>query len=357
MSSYCRRFRFGFLVLGFSLAGLLALRAGETAPAKAKAKPAAKQAKEDDPLKFWFDPRRAQPAAAAELILAQNPFTAALLRLSGKTWVVWGELEIGDDVPELHPEWLDAAHDRDRKPMPDLRGRAPDEITKSERAIYSLYTQALVYAFRYPESAFAKKAKENEDVTFAHMYRETSKFRGKILHVEGHLKLLRKWDATVAAQAQGVRHVYEGWIHTQTRGAHPVCVLFPVLPEGLKPAEAGKIDRWVEFDGYLISLFRYTTTGRGERDTPLLIGPTLKLGDQPPVADEKPLVSPALLYGFVSFVIVVAGLVAGLSWWFRRGDQRVRRHLDEIRAQRTVEMLENDLDNPKEGNGFLTDHD
>jgi hypothetical protein len=277
-----------------------------------------------------------------------------LLRLVGKAWVVWGEQEIGKEVPELNPEWLDAAHDRDGQPLPNLYGRAPDEITKSERAICSLYTQALVYAFRYPESDFGRKAKETEDVTFAHMYRETAKFRGKVLHVEGHMKLLRKYDAPIAAQDQGVRYVYEGWIATETRGAHPVCVLFPVLPDGLKPAE--KMDRWVQFDGYLISKLRYKAI-RGDRNTPLLIGPTVKLGAQPPAADDKPLVSPAILYGFISFVVVVAVFVVGLSWWFRRGDQKVRRHLDEIRAQRTVEMLENELDHPKEGNGFMTDHD
>jgi len=348
----CGRFGFGILLLGFSLAG--------NVPAQAQNRPAApvvNAAKKaaDDPLKFWFDSRRAQPAAAAELILAQNPYQAAIVRLAGKRWVVWGELEIGDELPSLNPEWLDAAHERDGKPMPDLRGRAPDEITSAERAIYSLYSQALVYAFRYPESAFANKAKENEDIFFPQMYRDTWKHRGKIVHVEGHLRLLRKWDAPIAAQAQGVRYVYEGWIFTSTRGAHPICILVPVLPEGLKPEEE-KMDRWAQFDGYLISRLRYRAI-RGDRDTPLLIGPTLKVGGQAPVTEEKPLVSPGLLYGFVSFVVVVGVLVVGLSWWFRRGDQRVRRHLAQIQAQRTVEMLEQEIHKEKEGNGYLTDHD
>jgi hypothetical protein len=239
--------------------------------------------------------------------------------------------------------------------MPDLRGRAPDEITASERAICSLYTQALVYAFSYPEKLFANKAKENEDVTFAHMYREPAKHRGKVLHVEGHLKRLRKWDAPLAAQVEGVRYVHEGWIFTQTRGAHPVCVLVPVLPDGLKPSE-DKLERWVQFDGYLISKMRYRAQ-KGDRETPVLIGPTLKLGDQPPVAADRPMISPALLYGFVSFVIVVVALVVSLSWWFRRGDQRVRRHLADLRAQRTIEMLENGPHEPEEGNGYLTNRD
>jgi hypothetical protein len=347
-----RRFYFAVLLLGCWLTESSILRAQNVPPVKAKAK-SAKQAEPDDPLKFWFDSRRARPAAAAELILAQHPYAIAALRFAGKSMVAWGEWEVGDELPALDPKWLEAAGERDGRPMPKLDGRAPDEITEAERAVYGLYTQALVYASRYPESAFAAKATENQDVTFAHMYHEPWKYRGKVVHIEGHLKILRKWDAPIAAQAEGVRHVYEGWIFTRTRGAHPVCVLFPVLPDGLKPDE--ELERWVQFDGYLIAKYRYRAI-RGDRDTLLLIGPTVKLAAQPPVAD-KPLVSPALLYGFVGFVVVVGVLVVGLSWWFRRGDQRVRRHLAEIQAQRSVEMLEKGIDKAKEGNGYMTGRD
>ena len=214
-----------------------------------------------DPLEFWFDPQRAQAAAVAELVAAQNPFTILALRIRGHDLVVWGEPEFAaEEAPPLDPQWLDAAQDRDGKPMPNIIGKAPDEISKSVKDYYRLYNQALVNAFRTPPEAFAKSAQGNEDVTFAHLYNETWKYRGKVVPVKGYLKRLRKYDAPVAARAQGVKFVYEGWIALPTYKTHPLCVLFPVLPDRLKPAE--NMNTWVEFNGYVINLYKYKS-GKG----------------------------------------------------------------------------------------------
>src|SRR5579864_2195925 len=80
---------------------------------------AQKQKKARDPLEFWFDPRRAQPAAAVELIAAQNPFTIMAMRLRGHSLVVWGEPEFAaEEAPDLNRKWLTSAAERDNKPMP-----------------------------------------------------------------------------------------------------------------------------------------------------------------------------------------------------------------------------------------------
>ncbi len=331
------------LLLGLWLGFLSVARAQDAVKAPLLAK--AVKAREHDSYRFWFDPRRAQPAAAAEIVLTHDPYLALALRLRGRSLLVWNEPDVPDEAPALNPEWLGAAHDRDGKPLPDLRGRSPDEIKKSERDFYSLYNQALANAFWVPASAFAKSARENEDVTFAHLYTEIWKYRGKVIHLEGRLKRLRKYDAPRAAQAKGVKNVFEGWVFLPTTGSHPVCVLFPLLPEGLKPAE--NMDRVVSFDGYAIFLFRYRS-GDGDKKTPLLIAPTLKLLDRATHVEGKNIsgMSPSLLYLFVGFVVGVAVLVIGLSWWLRRGDQQVREHLARLRAERTAEMLEDDGPKP-----------
>lgn len=318
--------------------GLLAF-AGDGAHAQ-------KKEKERDPLEFWFDPRRAQPAAVVELVAAQNPFTIMALRIRGHSLVVWGEPEFAaEEAPDLNRHWLTSAGDRDGKPMPDFRGKAPDEIPQADKDYYRLVNQALINAFWTAPEAFAKSAKPNENVTFSHMYNEIWKYRGKVVPVKGHLRRLYERDTPIATrQAFGIKTMYEGWIALPTYGTHPICVWFPILPEGLKPA--GKMNTWVEFNGYVINLYRYTT---GEKDakgqnltrkTPFLIGPTVKLAKAPPAASSGPIFSPALLYGFVGFVAVVVLFVICLNLWFRRGDQRIRDRLNQLQAQRTVEMME-----------------
>jgi hypothetical protein len=315
-----------------------------------------------DPFEFWFDPRRTQPAAAVELVAAQNPFTIVALRLRGRDLVVWGELEFaGDEAPDLNPHWLASARERDGKPMPDIADKEPDEVSKGVKDYYQLYNQALVYAARTPAEAFAKSAKANESITFAHLYNETWKYRGKVIPVKGHLMRLREYDPPIAARAQGVKKIYEGWIAPPTYRSHPLCVLFPDLPDRLKPAE--KMNTWVEFNGYVINLYRYTS-GREDAkgklqqlNTVLLIGPTVKLAPAPSGA----LISPALLYGFVGFVVVVAVFVICLNLWFRKGDQRVRNRLSQLQAQRAMEMLEHpggapdEIPKSPEGNGHVVD--
>jgi hypothetical protein len=358
MNPCCRRFGLGLvlLVLGPSLASAQ----DKTAAGKAryeKARPnkaAVKQAKASDPLEFWFDPRRAQPAAAAELILAQNPYTILELRYWSRKKLVWAEPEFAsEEAPPLDPEWLGDVRQRDRQPMPNLVGRAPDEIPKAYRSFINLYNEALVHAFWTPADVFAKSAKENEHVTFAHMYTQTDKYRGKVIHLEGQLRRVRKYDnVPQGARDKGVLELYEGWIQLPTLKSHPVCVVFPILPDGLKPAE--HMNRWVAFDGYLIYLYRYRSGKDQDLNTPLLIGPTVRMEAEAPAA-ERPLLSPTLIYVFVGFVAAVVMVVVGLSWWFRRGDQRVRDHLARMRAQRTVEML--DDDRAGEGNGYRVDRE
>jgi hypothetical protein len=179
------------------------------------------------------------------------------------------------------------------------------------------------------------------------MYTQVDTYRGRVLHIEGRLLRLRKWDKIPKdAQEKGVKEVYEGWIALPLRGSHPVCVLFPILPEGLEPAE--QVDRDVSFDGYLICLYRYRS-GKGDLDTPLLIGPSVRLTSAPAEVPTVSVVSPSLLYGFAGFVALVALLVGGLSWWFRRGDRRVREHLDKLREAKALEMLEGDPEPPANG--------
>jgi len=298
--------------------------------------------KEQDEISFWIVRERSQPAAAAQVILAGNPIAIMALRLAGKQYVVWDEPEfIENHALLLNAQWLHAV--RDKTPMPDFRGKAPDEISKADEEQYLLYCQALVYAFRTPLDAFMKSSEEHGHVKFAHLYNHPGDYRGKVIPVRGRLKQLRKFDAPRKAQEDGVRYIYEGWIATDTPHSPPFCVVMPRAPEGIKLAES--MDRQVAFYGYFYKLYRYAAQGGRPVSTPMLIGPTLVPEKKLPVPkdeEDTPLSSQfiALIVGFLG---VVACFMVALNLWFRRGDRLVRQRLDQLHAQRALEGLENPL--------------
>lgn len=211
--------------------------------------------------------------------------------------------------------------------------RGPNDENLDEHYVYCY---VLYEAHRTPAPAFARSTRN--DLTFAHLYRETGKYRGEVVHVEGRLKRLRRYDPPLAAAEQGVRHLYEGWVFMDGAGGNPVCVVFTELPPGLKPAES--LDRRVAFDGYLFKRWRYKsvrTEGTNEwQQAPLLIGHTLVLAETAAAPAEgwtSPLL-PLFLLGLFALVLAVA---LGLVWWFRRSDRRVRARVAALAAPAFVE--------------------
>ncbi len=63
-------------------------------------------------------------------------------------------------------------------------------------------------------------------MTFAHLWNTPERYRGKVIPIQGRLARLRKNDATLAAQKQGVRYVYEGWIFGPTEHSRPFWVVY-----------------------------------------------------------------------------------------------------------------------------------
>src|SRR5437016_4009443 len=113
---------------------------------------------------FWEVRQRQEAGAAAQLVLAGNPLAVAVLRDEGLRWKVWLEPEfLGESVPALNPEWLELV--RDGTPMPNFRGKADDEKRADQVAIYKVWSQAVINAFKTPADAFAKSAEENSHVT------------------------------------------------------------------------------------------------------------------------------------------------------------------------------------------------
>jgi hypothetical protein len=204
------------------------------------------------------------------------------------------------------------------------------------------FSKVLFVASTISPEAFQKGARK--DLTYAHVFNHPSKYRGQVVHVEGILRQLRRFDPPATAKAAGVTDLYEGWVFdTQRFGADPWAVVFTELPSGMTPGE--KVSYPVAFDGYFFKRYRYesrgTRKGTKEKDwprVPLLIGRTVTLTAAPAAAsaadsDWTGSLVPIFL-GLVTGSIVLA---FGLGYWFRRGDRRVRERVATVAKREFVE--------------------
>jgi hypothetical protein len=292
------------------------------------------QNKDDD---FWFSRVRRKPAAAAQMVLARNPLTLAAMRFKSIEELVWEADEFASEfAPPLNPDWLEDI--ADSRPLPDLRGKAADELPKSALPTYHVMCQALIYSFQYPAEAFKKSARDNDFIKFPHLWGESKIHRGKVIPIEGRLVRIRKRESPWPAKQAGATHYYEGWVFGDTQRAHPYCAIFTVLPEGFEVTE--KVNRRVKFNGYYMGRFTFRVPDK-DLDIPLLIGPTIYgVGTVEPALDDTPF-SLVVLIGVVALLTGLVAVICGISWWFRKGDRAIQAQLTARQEQQALEMMEN----------------
>jgi hypothetical protein len=268
-------------------------------------------------------------AAAAGAVGMRQPTSVLGVLLSGRSLSLWDALPAS---PPARPGNAPAA----ALPIdPDLllgvEDRAPVRNADENYDEFQAYNLLLVRAHKTTAGAFAKGARR--DLTFAHLFEEPAKYRGQIVHIEGLLRRLRKFDAARLAARDGVPALYEGWVFDPEYGYNPYCVIVTELPKSIAIGE--KLDRHVSFDGYFFKRYRYKA-GDGVRDAPLLIGRTLTpsasqgsaVNARAPWLDSS---TPWLLIAFLAILLVTAGFGIALTLWFKRGDKQVRARLDAAR--------------------------
>lgn len=290
-----------------------------------------------DALTFWDSKDRARPAAAAQVAGMGNlPLTALALRSAGRHFVVWDEVGFAElFAPELNPDLLRQVVDG--RWMPIIVARPKTEIRPEDMAFYKAYSEALVRSFDSTLDAFKKSAEESKYVTYPHLMNTPSKYRGKVIPIKGTMVRLRREDASsLAKQNGGVQDVYVGWVFGPTPHSNPFCVQFPILPEGLEPAETMRQE--VTFYGYFLATFMYEGAQKDDVPlrlvTPLLIGPTVVLGKKAAAIVEAdtplPLVVLVAFVGFLTFLSVVFFV---MYYWLERNARHTKAKLDEIKAK------------------------
>src|SRR5262249_32086288 len=157
--------------------------------------------------------------AAAASVAIHHPAGVCSLLLAGRSMSLW-------DASPSRPEKA-APSDKASAIDPDIlfgiEDRAPVRNAEENYNEIQAYNYLLIQAHKTATSALAKGARR--DLTFAHLFEEPSKYRGQLIHVEGLLRRLRKFDTARLAAKEGVPVLYEGWIFDADHGNNPYCVI------------------------------------------------------------------------------------------------------------------------------------
>jgi hypothetical protein len=224
----------------------------------------------------------------------------------------------------------DVSIDRDLPMFLHIEDRQPVLSARENLDEATAYNYLLTRAHDASAAAFARKS--HPEVRHYHLWDDPQKYRGEIVHVEGELRMLRRYDAPKLAQNGGVRDLYEGWVRDDHDKHNLWCIIFTDLPEGLNVD--GSRGQHVAFDGYFFKLYRYTDNNHDARLAPLLIGHAPEY--EVPVAHTFPTTFLLCFLGLISTTVTV---VLAVAWWFRRGDDRVRQRLRVARAAQLMETF------------------
>jgi hypothetical protein len=215
----------------------------------------------------------------------------------------------------------------DRGVLTDIEDRQPVRSFEQNYDEASSYDYLLVTAHKTDQSELAKVARR--DISFVHLLEEPEKYRGEIVHIEGKLRRLRRFDATALATKEGVPVLYEGWIFPEGAFANPYCVIMSEVPEGMKVGD--KVDYKVAFDGYSFKVYRYKA-GDGNRIAPLLIGRGITLLEPALVTQPAGVgIGDRFTIAILSILAGTVVLALGLGWWYRQGDRKILGRLNQAR--------------------------
>ncbi len=260
-----------------------------------------------------MDDRTRAVIAAGSVVALSEPVTAYTLVQAGNGFSLWSGLP---ENPE--PDVSKAP------PLVNLESVKDGEpIRSGEEGL--AFCEALVKAHQTSDQAFSQSA--TRGLTYANLFSEPQLHRGKVVHFEGLLRRLSRFEPPAETKLDGVKDQYEGWMFDPERyGAHPVCVIFTDLPAGLEPGD--RLDARVSVDGYFFKRYRYKSAD-GTRDAPLLISRTLMLKQAPSKPDSE---EGGFFSGFmaVTFMAALGGvflLALLLTLWYRRSDRQVQQRL------------------------------
>jgi hypothetical protein len=240
--------------------------------------------------------------------------------------------------------------------LKDVEDEKRTATPRTNAAEFWGYCETILVAAKTSAQAFAHSAKDTGAVKYTDLLVHPTHYRGKVVHVDGILERLRRFEAPEYLQVRGIDHLYEGWVVNKSTGRRPWCLIFTELPSGIEVGES--ISYSVTFDGYFFKKYKFRA---GERDlyAPQVLGRTVRLR-----ASAAGTFSNVFVVTLTSLVAGMIFLVVALSWWFRRGDRRLRSRLagalnsagfdpQHVHVPAADSELPGDGAGPAETDGFL----
>jgi len=300
-----------------------------------------------------YDRRVQALYAVAQVLQMTHPLGAFGLLKADASLSLWQDF-IHKLPPPESPETVQDAESDPTIPSNQLSGvkdGAPLRTAEENDDEAWAYGYVLLKARSVPAEDLQKHARKG--VTYVHMLENPRSYRGQIIHIEGKLRRLRRFESPSWIWKAGVRDLYEAWVNPRGNELNALCVVITQLPPGLVESEAYSPPIDVSFDGYFFKKYRYQSVDLEKkkpvwRDTPLLIGSTLRVANveessvdpKAELADLMPLI--------VGIVVGTILLVGGLTWWFRRGDRAVESRINAARAGAFVEPNPDGDESPPE---------
>jgi hypothetical protein len=210
------------------------------------------------------------------------------------------------------------------------------------------YYHFLVQAYFTSAKAFAGAARR--DLTYGHLMNQPRKCRGEVVHLEGRLERVRRYDPPLQLAQAGLNDFYEGWIVSDLYGrARPIMVAFTKLPSGLHVGET--LDVPVTFDGYFFKKLKAVDkNNQRSYEAPLVVGhaPAVVVSARTQAEaanDWAEHVVPVFL-GVIGATVLA---IIGLTFWLRRSDLRARERLLIARQEPFVEPTPDEAPLPPPG--------
>lgn len=202
-----------------------------------------------------------------------------------------------------------------------------------------VYSEVVIRAHYTSNKGFRRHVRR--DLTYTHLFEDPDQYRGAVVRVQGRLLRVNRFEAPFEAREAGVFDLYEAWVFPEQFGVDPYCVLFTEWPAELPRSLLGQpkiaTPIAVRLDGYFFKKYRYTANGRGgEREAPLVIGHALTVLEGTAETGVTRSWVNNLVYVFLGVVAALLFGVIGLTYWFRKSDNDIRKRLFQARSPEFV---------------------
>lgn len=170
------------------------------------------------------------------------------------------------------------------------------------------YWRLVKWAYSKPGEDLRKLART--DLQFTHLFQAPDKYRGALVNVKLHVRLMRQFDAP--ENSAKVTRTYEAWGPTEESQTFPYCVMFVDVPPGIEVNGACFLD--ARFVGFFHKKMWYKDAMGVERTAPLLIGRMLY--DEAAAKQNQPDEGLNVPW-IIGIVVSLVSAVLLVQWWAR----------------------------------------